>query len=103
MSFKKSILLALALITMFLLLFFIVLGENGLTDLHRLKMERDRLVQNNVKLKQENLSLYREINRLKNDPKYIENVARQELGVIGKDEVILKVKKNRKAKRIGSK
>lgn len=103
MNFKKGIVLALALITMFLLLFFIVLGENGLTDLHRLKMERDRLVQKNKELKQENLSLYREINRLKNDPKYIENVARQELGVIGKDEMILKVKKNRKVKKVDSK
>ena len=58
--------------------------------------------QKNAELKQENISLYREIGRLKNDPKYVENVARQELGVIGKDEVIIKVKKpsvsNRKRK-----
>ena len=31
-----------------------------------------------------------EIDRLKNDPKYIENIARKELGMIGEDEVILK-------------
>jgi cell division protein FtsB len=29
---------------------------------------------------------------LKNDPEYVEDVARKELGVIGKDEVIIKVK-----------
>jgi cell division protein FtsB len=34
--------------------------------------------------------LYNEIERLKNDDKYIENIARQELGMIGKDEMILK-------------
>ena len=41
-------------------------------------------------LAKENLILYSEIERLKNDSKYIENIARQELGMIGKDEVILK-------------
>ena len=41
-----------------------------------------------------NLSLYREIDRLKHDPKYIEDVVRRELGLIGKDEVIFKLKKN---------
>jgi cell division protein FtsB len=83
--------------SMFLLLFFVVFGENGSIDLNRLKVERARLLQKNTELKQENISLYREIDRLKNDPKYLENVARQELGVIGKDEVIIKVRKTKKA------
>ena len=42
----------------------------------------------------DNLSLYREIDRLKHDSKYIEDVVRQELGLIGKDEVVFKLKKN---------
>ncbi len=78
--------------TMFLLLLFIVFGENGLTDLNRLKIKKDDLSLKNEELTKKNLSLYREIERLKNDPGYVENVARQELGVIGKDEVIIKVK-----------
>jgi cell division protein FtsB len=53
------------------------------------------LSKNNDALKKENLSLYREIERLKNDPEYVEDVARKELGVIGKDEVIIKVKKRK--------
>ena len=89
--------LTLTVVSMFLLLFFVVFGENGLIDLNGLKIERDRLLQKNSELEQENISLYREIGRLKNDPKYVENVARQELGVIGKDEVIIKVKKPKKA------
>ena len=89
--------LTLTVVSMFLLLFFVVFGENGLVDLNRLKTERDGLLHKNAELKQENISLYREIGRLKNDPKYVENVARQELGVIGKDEVIIKVKKPKKA------
>jgi cell division protein FtsB len=89
--------LTLTVVSIFLLLFFVVFGENGSIDLNRLKVEKDRLLQKNTELKQENISLYREIDRLKNDPKYLENVARQELGVIGKDEVIIKVRKTKKA------
>jgi len=77
---------------------FTLYGENGLADLYRLKTERDILLKKNDELIRENLSLYREIERLKNDPEYVENVARNELGVIGKDEVVVKVKKGGKAK-----
>ena len=75
---------------------FALFGENGLADLYRLKTERDILIKKNDELIRENLSLYREIERLKNDPEYVENVARNELGVIGKDEVVIKVKKGGK-------
>ena len=85
---------------MFLMLLFIVFGENSLTDLYKLKMEKDNLSKKNDELKKENLSLYREIERLKNDPNYVEDVARKELGVIGKDEMIIKVKKKKGPKTI---
>lgn len=82
------------------MLLFIVFGENSLTDLYKLKMEKDNLSKKNDELKKENLSLYREIERLKNDPNYVEDVARKELGVIGKDEMIIKVKKKKGPKTI---
>ncbi len=97
MSSKQNILIAVVILSLFSLLLFIVFGENGLADLNLLKTERDGLLKQNEELVQKNLSLYREIERLKNDPKYVEDVARQELGVIGKDEIIFKVKKKRKA------
>ena len=95
MNLKKNILLVVAIISMFLMLAFIVVGKKGLTDLYKLKTKRDNLVRKNEELTKKNLSLYREIDRMKNDPKYVESVARQELGVIGKDEVIIKVKKRK--------
>jgi len=95
---KQNILLAFAIIVLFSLLMFTLFGENGLADLYRLKTERDILLKKNDELIRKNLSLYREIERLKNDPEYVENVARNELGVIGKDEVVIKVKKGRKGK-----
>lgn len=98
MSSKQNILIAFAILTIFTLLLFIMFGDNGLADLHLLKAERDALVEENRRLVRENLSLYREIDRLKHDPEFVENVARQELGVIGKDEVILKLKPGEKEK-----
>lgn len=100
MSLKKKIMLVLAIMTMCLMLLFIVFGENGLTDLYKLKMEKDNLSKKSDELKKKNLSLYREIERLKNDPGYVEDVARKELGVIGKDDVIIKVKKKKGPKKI---
>ena len=98
MSTKQSILLALAILALFSMSLFIVFGENGLADLHLLKVERDRLLKKNAEITQENLSLYREIERLKHDLDFLENVARQELGVVGKDELIFKLKKRGKGK-----
>ena len=54
------------------------------------KKERDRLVEENKKLARENQAISVEIDRLKHDPLYIESIARQELGMIGEDEIILK-------------
>ena len=95
---KKIILLAAAIVGVLLLLMFIVFGENGLADLNRLKAERDSLLEKNAELIQQNLLLCREIERLKTDPEYVKSLARKELGMIGKDEVVIKVKKNGKGK-----
>jgi cell division protein FtsB len=95
MNLKKNVMLVMAIMSMFLMLLFIVFGENGLTDLYRLKIKRDNLSTINRELTKKNLSFYREIERLKNDPKYVEDVARRDLGVIGKDELIIKVKKRK--------
>ncbi len=96
MTSKKNILLAFGIVVLFCLLIFTIFGENGFADLKRLKTERDILLKKNDEMIQKNLSLCREIERLKNDPEYVENVARKELGVIGKDEVVIKVMKGTK-------
>ena len=87
---KLNIMLSMAILILFSMLLLIVFAENGLVDLNFFRKERDRLVEKNESLARDNLDLYNEIERLKNDNKYIENIARQELGMIGKDEIILK-------------
>ena len=92
MTDRQKILLSLAVLVLFSMLLFILFSDRGLADLVSLKSERDRLRQENMRLKEENDALYRAIERLRNDPEYIESVARKELGMIKKDEVILKPK-----------
>lgn len=92
MSDRQKILLSIVILLLFSLLVFIMFSDSGLADLFKLKSERDRLFQENARLKRENLTMYRMIERLKNDPEYIESIARKELGMIKKGEVILKPK-----------
>jgi cell division protein FtsB len=93
MTKRQRILISITAFLLVSLFFFIIFSEHGLVDLNLLKKEKNVLVEQNEQLSRENLSLSVEIDRLENDPKYIENVARQELGMIGKDEMILKPKK----------
>ena len=90
MTKKQNILLSISVLLLLALFFFIIVSEHGLADLRSLKKERDRLVEENKKLARENQAISVEIDRLKHDPLYIESIARQELGMIGEDEIILK-------------
>ena len=88
MSDRQKIFLSIVILVLFSLLLFIMFSDNGLADLFELKSEKGRLLQENARLKRENLTLYRTIERLKNDPEYIESIARKELGMIRKGEII---------------
>lgn len=66
----------------------IVFGDKGLLELRARYEERDRLIEKNKIVEQENALLYQLVCRLRNDPVFIENIARQELGMIRDDEVI---------------
>lgn len=92
MSSKQKILLSLSILVIFSLLLFIIFGDNGLVDLNLLEKERDGLIEKNAGITINNLSLYREIDRLEHDFGYIEDVVRRELGLIAEGEVIFKLK-----------
>jgi len=78
-----------ALAIMLNLLMWIVFGDNGWVELSRLKEKKRLAVEQNEILAEENVGLYRIIERLKDDPVYIESVARNELGMVGKDDVVV--------------
>ncbi|MEE9542420.1 MAG: septum formation initiator family protein [Thermodesulfobacteriota bacterium] len=65
-----------------------VFGNKGLVEAYALKREKDSILSHILVLKEGNISLQEEIDLLKNDTRYVERIARKELGMVGKDEVI---------------
>jgi cell division protein FtsB len=89
MSRRRIFIIAAAAVALLSLMLLIVFGDNGLLEMRRLREKKRSMVQQNETLARENVSLYRTIGRLKNDLAFIESVARNELGMIGKDDVIV--------------
>ena len=89
MSLRQKIVVAGTVAMLFYMVLLIVFGDNGFVELSRLRAKEQLMVQRNEALASENVSLYRTIGRLKNDPVFIESVARNELGMVGKDDVVI--------------
>ena len=77
--------MAAASLWLFFLIFF---GDNGVVELLRKRDHLTQLSSANEQLVKDNLQLYRRVDRLHNDPAYIEAVARRELGMVRPDELI---------------
>ena len=92
MSRNKNILLSFSILLLIALFIYIIFSRYGYSGLALLKQEQGKLVQKNERLSRENLAFRIEIDRLKHDLGYIESIARQEFGMIRKDEIILKPK-----------
>ena len=92
MTRNQNILLSFSILLLIALFIYIIFSPQGYSDLALLKQEQIKLVQKNERITRENLAIRIEIDRLKNDLAYIENIARQEFGMIRKDEIILKPK-----------
>jgi len=71
-------------------LFFIIWGDQGLIELNELQSKYRQLDRYTQSLEQENVNLHRLIERLKHDPKFVERIARTELGMIRENEKIIK-------------
>ena len=94
---RQKITLALVLFAMFILLLVVILGDKGWVELRRLQHTHQALIKGNTLLTQENSKMYDTIDRLQNDPEYIENIARRELGMIRSNELIFKFNSEPKA------
>jgi len=92
MTGKQNVLLALTVLVLVALFIYSLFGRHGYLDLAQLRQEQVESIQKNEHLIRENRAIRIEIDRLKNDLSYIESIARQELGMIRKDEIILKPK-----------
>ncbi len=70
------------------MIFFTVFGDKGLLQVYRLRRELKEIERVNRELQQENERLRAEINNLRTNKKYIEELARRELGLVKKGEII---------------
>jgi len=80
--------MALAGVGLCLMLVFMFVGENQFFDYRALQRQNSAITVENEALRQKNLETSRLVDRLKNDMSYIEHVAREELGMVKKDEVV---------------
>jgi cell division protein FtsB len=89
MSLTSKCIVAGAAVLLLNLMLFIVFGDNGLVELSRLRIREHAMADKNETLARKNVDLYRIIGRLKHDPRFIAHVARHELGMVGKDDLIV--------------
>ena len=87
-SFFRTILVVLLLALAAIVVPMKILDSNGLDRVKRLKAELQELNDATSRLRRENDSLRFEIQSFHANPDYIEKVARDELGMVGPDEVI---------------
>jgi cell division protein FtsB len=85
---KKKRLLLLILICLFFLGILTFFGENGILHLFHLQKEVARIKEKNINLEEENQKLKEEVKRLRTDKRYIEEIARKELGMVKEGEII---------------
>ncbi len=75
---------------MTVLAFLILYGKNGFMDVHRLRLQEKAIISENNAINQANTVLERKVDRLKSDISYIEYIARHELGMVAKDELVFR-------------
>ncbi len=81
--------LSLALIALLLgFALFTTFGERGMLHLWRLSGENKRLGEKNFRLHRENGILRDKINHLRHDNRYLEKIAREDLGLVWPGEIV---------------
>ena len=65
-----------------------VFGERGIIKAYRLTSERDDIRAKVEKLRKENQFLRGELSSLRNDRRYVENIARKDLGLVREGETV---------------
>jgi len=78
-------------------------GRHGLIDLYKMQKEKERCLAILKHLKEKKGLLAYEITRLKEDNKYFESVAREQLGMIKDNEIVYRFKRELKNAKKGKK
>jgi cell division protein FtsB len=70
------------------ILFFTVFGDKGLLRIFELRQDKARIEKRLIEIRSENENLKREVVALQSDRRYIERIARKDLGLVRSNEVI---------------
>jgi cell division protein FtsB len=92
MKLGRRFILIILLVTGFLILF----GKKGLVDNYKMRQKVAELSTANQQMHQENNRLKQEILLLRKDTKYIEWLARDELGMVKKGDIIYRISEESK-------
>ena len=95
---KKRRILILIFISLVILGSLTFFGEKGIFNLFRLRKEVARIKEKNLQLEEENQKLKEEVKRLQSDKRYIEEIARKELGMVKEGEIIYRFDPSSKRK-----
>jgi len=79
-----------------LLLAWLSFGRHGFITLYKMQKEKERCLAIVENFKEKNRLLAAEIRRLKEDNKYLESVAREQLGMVKENEIVFRFKKESK-------
>ena len=85
--YNKKVLITILLLVS-VMAFFTFFGDKGLLQVYRLKKELREIERGNWELEKENERLRAEIYRLRTNRDYVEELARRELGLVKKGEVV---------------
>ena len=72
---------------------FAIFGSRGLVQVYKLKGEGNRIQMSNARLQEDNRKLVEQIRRLRNNKEEVEKVAREELGLVKKGEIVYQFEK----------
>jgi cell division protein FtsL len=86
-GYNKRVLITVLMLVL-VMIFFTFFGEKGLLQVYRLRRELKEIERVNMELRQENERLRAEIGNLRTNKKYIEELARRELGLVKKGEIV---------------
>ena len=80
------------------LLWLVFAPERGLLHYHRLHSKVESLIRENRELAERNAELKMEIERLRNDESYLEELARRKYGMLKENETVYEIKPSPKKK-----
>jgi cell division protein FtsB len=86
-SFFKRLLVVMASSILLLFLAYGLFGKGGYFELRRIESQNQELIERIEQLREENKKILSEIKALKTDPKTIEKIAREELGLVKPGEI----------------